>query len=253
MTARHPYFDHPGPIAFAHRGGALEAPENTLAAFGHAVSLGFRYIETDVQVTADGRVVVFHDDRLDRLTDRRGPVRALPWAELRQARIAGREPIPLLEEVLEAWPDLRLNIDPKVEAAAMPLADLLERTGSLHRVCLGSFSEARLHRLRARLGPGLATSCGPWGVLGLRLRGLGLPWPAPAGRCAQVPPSHHGIPVVVPGFLRAAHDLGMPVHVWTVDDAAEMERLLDLGVDGIMTDRPTLLRQVMRRRGLWPS
>lgn len=247
----HPYLTHAGPIAFAHRGGGLEAPENSLAAFANAVSLGYRYIETDVQRTADGRLVIFHDDVLDRLTDGQGRVSDLPWSVVVQARIAGREPIPLLDEVLERWPELHFNIDPKSDSAALALADALEKHSALGRVCVGSFSGQRLNRLRRRLGPDLCSSAGPMEVARIWSAANGLPLGRPRADCLQVPVRHHGIPIITPRFIASAHRQGLPVHVWTVDEAAEMERLLDLGVDGLITDRPTLLRDILRRRGLW--
>ena len=112
-NAAYPFLDWPGPLAFAHRGGASEAPENTMPAFEHAVRLGYRYLETDAHVTADGVLIAFHDDRLDRVTDRTGVIAELPWSEVQRARVDGREPIPLLEDLLAAWPDVRVNIDPK--------------------------------------------------------------------------------------------------------------------------------------------
>lgn len=249
----HPYLDHPGPIAFAHRGGGLEAPENSIAAFDHAVRLGYRYIETDVQVTADGRLIVFHDPMLDRLTDGAGRVDELSWPALSQVRVGGREPIPLLDEVLERWPDLRFNIDPKSDAAARALAVALRRHGALDRVCVGSFSGARLNRLRHAVGPDLCSSAGPAEVVRVWLGARGLPLPAPAAPfCLQVPRIWHGVPVVTPAFVRRAHAQGLAVHVWTVDREAEMESLLDMGVDGLITDRPTALRGVLQARGLWP-
>lgn len=251
-VTRHPYLDHPRPIAFAHRGGGLEAPENSMASFAHAIGLGYRYIETDVQVTADGQLIVFHDPMLDALTDGQGRVGELPWSDVAQARVGGREPIPPLDEVLETWPDLRLNIDPKSDKAAEALVTTLRRHGALDRVCVGSFSGKRLTRLRRALGPALCSSAGPWDVALIWAAGHGMPLPALRGpHCLQVPVSHRGLTVVTPGMLRAAHVRGLPVHVWTVDEAAEMERLLDLGVDGIITDRPTLLRDILVRRGLW--
>ncbi|MFV3077954.1 glycerophosphodiester phosphodiesterase [Niveispirillum fermenti] len=255
MTARprpdHPYLDHGGPIAFAHRGGGLEAVENSVAAFAHAIDLGYRYIETDVQLTADGRLVVFHDGELDRLTDGQGRLDQLPWSAVSQARIGGREPIPLLDEILERWPGLRLNIDPKSDAAAGALAAALRHHGALDRVCVGSFSGARLARLRAELGGDLCSSAGPGEVARVWAAGHGLPLPGPrAPDCLQVPVRWRGVPLVTPGFVRAAHARGLFVHVWTVDEADEMNRLLDMGVDGLISDRPTLLRQVMAGRGL---
>lgn len=255
MSAR-PFLDHPGPIAFAHRGGAGELPENTLVAFEAAVRLGYRYVETDVHATADGVLLAFHDDRLDRVTDRAGRIAEMPYSEVAPARVAGREPIPRLEDLLAAWPDLRVNIDPKADGAVRPLIDVIRRTGAIDRVCVGSFSGRRLARVRAALGPRLCTSLGPRGVAALRaasLRGPGLARlvRAEGAACVQVPVGRGRLRIVDGRLLRAAHALGLPVHVWTVDDPTEMATLLDLGVDGLMTDRPAVLRDVLAARGQW--
>jgi glycerophosphoryl diester phosphodiesterase len=246
-----PFLDHPGPLAFAHRGGAGDWPENTMPAFEGAVALGFRYVETDAHVTADGIALAFHDDRLDRVTDRTGVIAELPYSEVRQARVDGREPIPLLEDLLAAFPEVRVNIDPKHDGAVDAVAAAIERTGSLDRVCVGSFSDARIARLQARLGPGLCTSLGPKAVARLRGGSLGLPAGNLGGACAQVPHKLKGVTLTDQRFVRRAHQLGLQVHVWTIDDPDEMHQLLDLGVDGIMTDRPAILRDVLRARGAW--
>ena len=249
--ASHPFLDHPGTLAFAHRGGAEEYPENSLAAFRHAVDLGYRYLETDVHATLDGVVLAFHDNTLDRVTDRSGQIADLPWSEVSGARIAGREPIPLLSELLEEFPEARINIDPKDDRVVEPLVNLIRDHGALHRVCLGAFSDRRLARCRSLLGPTVCTSAGPLAVARLRLASLGFPTGRPAALCLQVPVRQSGIPIVDRRLLRMAHDRGLQVHVWTIDDPGEMVRLLDLGVDGIMTDHPRVLRQVLIERGDW--
>ncbi|HET9381338.1 MAG TPA: glycerophosphodiester phosphodiesterase [Streptomyces sp.] len=249
---RHPYLDHPGPIPFAHRGGAADGLENTARQFRNAVELGYRYLETDVHATRDGRLVAFHDATLDRVTDGAGRIAELPWAEVSRARVAGEEPVPLFEELLEMFPGARWNVDVKAEAALLPLLDLLARTGAWDRVCVGSFSEARVARARRLAGPRLATSYGTRGVLGLRLRSWGLPVaPRPSAVAAQVPETQSGIPVTDARFVRSAHARGLHVHVWTVNDPDRIHRLLDLGVDGIMTDHIDTLRKVMEDRGVW--
>jgi glycerophosphoryl diester phosphodiesterase len=252
-TSPWPFLDHPGPLPFAHRGGASDAPENTLPAFAHAVDLGYRYVETDVHVTADGHLVAFHDETLDRVTDRTGRIDELPWREVRAARVDGREPPPLLEDILGTWPELRVNIDPKHDAAVEPLAEVLERTGSVDRVCVGAFSDKRLDRLRQLVGPRLCTSLGPRGTTQLRGAGYHVPAGQLPAACAQVPTSVRGVTLVDRRFVEGAHHRGLQVHVWTIDDAAEMHRLLDLGADGIMTDRPGVLRAVLEERGEWQA
>ncbi|MGF1429636.1 glycerophosphodiester phosphodiesterase [Kitasatospora sp. LaBMicrA B282] len=252
----HPFLDHPGPLAFAHRGGDLGKPENSLAAFEAAVALGYRYLETDVHATSDGVLVAFHDSRLDRVTDRSGAVAELPWAEVGRARIGGTEPIPLLVDLLGAFPDAQVNIDVKAAPAVAPLVEAIRRTNAWDRVCVGGFSDSRLAAVRALAGPRLATSLSPREVLALRLRSLAgpllpgrrSPWPAV---CAQVPERHRGVRVVDRAFVRAAHRLGLQVHVWTVDEPERIRALLDLGVDGIMADRIDVLRDVLAERGQW--
>ncbi|MEV0114327.1 glycerophosphodiester phosphodiesterase [Streptomyces sp. NPDC050844] len=252
QRVRHPYLDHPGPLAFAHRGGAADGLENTAAAFRRAVGLGYRYIETDVHATSDGRLVAFHDATLDRVTDGAGRIADLPWEDVRHARVAGREPVPLFEELLESFPDVRWNVDVKAEPALLPLLDLLRRTDAWDRVCVGSFSEARVARAQRLAGPRLATSYGTRGVAALRLRSYGVPALVRASAvCAQVPETHGGIRVVDRRFVRAAHARGLQVHVWTVNDADRMTALLDLGVDGIISDHIETLREVLKDRGTW--
>ena len=255
MASRFAVLDHPGPLAFAHRGGAGEWPENTMPAFEGAVSLGFRYLETDVHRTADGVLVAFHDDRLDRVTDRAGLISELTWDEVRRAKVGGREPILRFEELLEAFPAVRFNIDPKADDAVEPLARVLRDAKAIDRVCIGAFSDARLAEMRERCGPALCTSLGPKQILRLRVaatRGFrSLVRPAFVQGAAQVPVSHKGVPLVTPAFVDTAHRLGMQVHVWTIDDPVEIHRLLDLGVDGVMTDQPLELKRVLTSRGQW--
>ncbi|MER5755781.1 glycerophosphodiester phosphodiesterase [Streptomyces sp. NPDC002088] len=249
---RHPYLDHPGPLAFAHRGGAADGLENTVAQFRRAVATGYRYIETDVHATRDGKLVAFHDAALDRVTDGAGRIADLRWEDVRHARVGGKEPVPLFEELLETFPEVRWNVDIKAEPALHPLLNLIARTDSWDRVCVGSFSEARVVRAQRLAGPRLATSYGTRGVLNLRLRSWGVPAALRRSAiAAQVPESQSGIQVVDHRFVRAAHARGLQVHVWTINEADRMHRLLDLGVDGIMTDHIDTLRKVMEDRGVW--
>jgi glycerophosphoryl diester phosphodiesterase len=244
------------PIAFAHRGFAVGADhglENTMRAFEAAVGLGYRYLETDVRVSSDGVALAFHDATLDRVTHGHGRVAAQPWSRLRHARIAGREPITLLTDLLAAWPDVRVNLDIKDERGVGATVAAVRRTGSLERVCVGSFAAHRVAAARRALGPRLCTSLGPRAALGLRLPAAGvLPGARPpVAQCAQVPARLGGRPFVDARYLAAAHRRGLQVHAWTVNDSAGMTRLLDLGVDGIMTDRADVLRDLLVERGQW--
>jgi glycerophosphoryl diester phosphodiesterase len=246
------YLDHDGPIAFAHRGGASEAPENTMPAFDYAVKLGYRYIETDVHATADGVLLAFHDRKLDRVTDATGAIADLPYSEVAKARVDGRAPIPLLQEVLTTWPELRINIDPKADNAVGPLIDVVQATSALDRVCIGSFSGRRLKTIRSALGPGLCTAAAPIQAARLLAASRGFPVGVPSGvAAAQVPIRQGPLTVVTKRFVDFAHDHDIQVHVWTIDEEPTMDQLLDMGVDGVMTDRPAVLRQVLERRGQW--
>ena len=264
----HPFLVEPGPIAFAHRGGAGEAPENTLAAFEIARALGYRYLETDVHLTRDGVLVAFHDDRLDRVTDRSGAIAQLGIAEVEAADAGhafsadgGRTfpfrgcgvRVPRLEEILARWPDARVNIDPKSDACVGPLAALLDRLGAWERVCVGSFSDGRLRRIRA-LGRGRAcTSMGPRSVAVARLTTASAIMRRLGADCIQVPINRGPVPIVTERFVAAAHRAGLPVHVWTINEQTTINELLDLGVDGIMTDRLRVLSDVLTGRGLPPT
>jgi glycerophosphoryl diester phosphodiesterase len=256
----HPFLDRPGPLAIAHRGGAGAAPENTLPAFAAAVDLGYRYLETDAHVTRDGVVVAFHDDRLDRVTDRTGAISALPIAEV-EAADAGHVftpdggasfpfrgqgvRVPRLEELLTTWPEAYINIDPKSDAVVAPLVALLDRLDGWERVCLGSFSDRRLREIRRAARGRACTSMGPRAVAIARVAALCGRMPRLGAHGLQIPLRQGPIPLVTAGVVRAAHRAGLFVHVWTINDAPTMRRLLDLGVDGVMTDDPRLLLEVL--------
>lgn len=262
---RHPYLDGPYPRAYAHRGwhtGEMVGLENTMAAFRRAVEEGFSYLEMDVRATADGAVVVHHDRTLDRTTEGTGAICELPAGAVAEVRIMGREPIPLLADVLAEFPGVRITIELKAAEVVAPVLALLDRTDSWHRVCLGSYQEPWLRRARQVAGRRLCTSMAQASAFGLRSRAWldALPWPlsllpAPPARgdLAQLPRRFGGLTVVDERLLRAAHRSGREVHVWTVDDPAEMAELLDLGVDGILSDRPDLLRDLLARRDQWAA
>jgi glycerophosphoryl diester phosphodiesterase len=252
------YLDSPRPLAFAHRGGAyhpeIEGLENTMAAFAHAVALGYTYLETDVHVTRDGVLLAFHDTVLDRVTDRTGTIADATYAEVQQALIGGREPVPTLAELFDAFPQARFNIDLKSHGAVEALAAFIEERRAWDRVLVGSFSVRRMGAFRRRTAGRVATSAHPLEVVAFVL--------SPSGRLArlltrgrpaalQVPHRRGRLLVASPGFVRRARAAGVQVHVWTIDDPIEMNALLDRGVDGIMTDRTDILRDVLRARGQW--
>ena len=236
-----------------------------MEAFAAAVSLGYRYLETDAHVSRDGVVVAFHDPRLDGPTDRRGEIAKLPIAEIEAAdagwafspdggstfpyRDRGVR-VPRLEALLSRWPQARVNIDPKADASVEPLVALLDKLDAWDRVCIGSFSDRRLRRVRALSHGRACTSMGPRAVAVARAASLAHRVPSQGADCIQVPTHSGRVRIVTGGFVDAAHRAGLHVHVWTVNDPHAMRGLLDLGVDGIMTDRPRALRDVFAERGL---
>ncbi len=257
------------PIAFAHRGGAALWPENTLEAFQGALDLGFRHIESDVHMTRDGHIVCFHDATLDRTTNGTGLLRDLTLSELKRLDAGHRfSPdgqrfpfrgrgitVPTLAEALELSPKAMLNLEIKQRVPALDerLWQTLEHQDALDRVLIAAAFDPLVDRFRKRRSAvTLPTSPGARGVLRF--------WAGvKTGRhprrysfdALQVPARFGPLQVVEPKLIAAAHARGIQVHVWTVDTPEEMNRLFDLGVDGVMTDRPDLLAGVMRARGYW--
>lgn len=231
-----------------------------MAAFGAAVGLGFRHLETDVHTTADGVLLLFHDETLDRVTDGSGRISELPGETVARARIGGTEPIPLFEELVTAFRDVRLNLDVKDWNSVDTLAAAIERYGLHDRVLIASFSDRRRRAVLKQLSRPAASSAGIASNALFVLLGPVLPAPlmrllvrrALGGvHALQVPVRYGAVTVATRGFVRRAHRHGLHVHVWTINEPAEMHRLLDLGVDGIVTDRADLLKEVLRERGQW--
>ncbi|MDD1476027.1 glycerophosphodiester phosphodiesterase [Arthrobacter sp. H16F315] len=268
MSTPHPFFASGAasgvgpdlPVAMAHRGFSRDGLENSMAAFRAAVDLGFRYLETDVHTTADGVLLLFHDETLDRVTDGRGRISELPAATVALARIGGAEPIPLFEELATAFPEVRFNLDVKDWTSVDTLVAAIERFGLHERVLIASFSDRRRRAVLRQLSRPAAGSAGMVSNALFVLLGPVLPAAVMAAvtrrtlqgvHALQVPASYGAVTVVTPGFVRRAHRHGLQVHVWTINDPAEMHRLLDLGVDGIVTDRADLLKEVLQERGGW--
>jgi glycerophosphoryl diester phosphodiesterase len=246
-----------GVLAFAHRGGAyhpeIEGLENTMQAFQHAVDLGYDYLETDVHVTKDGVLLAFHDRVLDRVTDATGRIAERTYAEVQRALIRDSGRVPTLAELFDAFPHARFNIDLKAPGAVVPLARFLDEREAWDRVCVGSFSGRRLRRFRRLTGGRVATSASPGEVAAYRVLPARVARAVTRGRprVLQVPHKRGRLTIVTPGLVRRAHQAGVHVHVWTVDDPDEMRALLDRGVDGLMTDRTDILRSVLTENGRW--
>ncbi|WP_159700174.1 glycerophosphodiester phosphodiesterase [Arthrobacter sp. 18067] len=245
-----------GPLPFAHRGFSLDGLENSMAAFKAAVELGTVHLETDVHTTSDGVLLVFHDSSLDRVTDSVGDIASLTASEVALARIGGVEPVPTFDELVSALPGARLNLDVKDWNSVGPMAEAIEKHGIHDLVLVTSFSDRRRRAVLSRLSRRVASSAGSSLTAIFVLLGPVLPARLARKLLAgvdvfQVPVRYGRLPVVTPGFIRRAHRLGRQVHVWTINDPAEMDRLLDLGIDGVVSDRVDLLKEVLVRRGQW--
>ena len=253
MTSPHPFFSWGASHAFAHRGGASDAPENTVSAFQMAIDLGYTYLETDVHATSDGVLLAFHDDNLQRTCNHPGKISELTYQQIQEVKVEGTEHIPTLQELLTLWPEARWNIDCKSDSALAPLVNILKQNNLAERVCLGAFSDRRLRQLREQLGSQYATSLGPKGVARLLLAvAAGRPLRFPPGiHAAQIPAKQGPIPLGSERFIDIAHRSGLSVHYWTIDDPHQMNELLDNGADGIMTDKPAVLKDVLIGRNSW--
>jgi glycerophosphoryl diester phosphodiesterase len=259
-----PFFGPTTPIPFAHRGGAKRWPENTVLAFRNSAELGYRHIETDLHETSDGRFVCFHDPTLERTTNGRGKLRDYTLAELQRLdagyqfiedgsytfRHAGLC-IPTLEEALEADPTLHYNLEmkPNDPALAGRLWELIDHHGIHDRVLVASEHDEVTEAFRRHSRGRVATSAGHKGALHFWAQALtGLSRHAVyAFDALQIPPTFRGMKVITPRFVEAAHRHGVQIHIWTINDPAEMEGLAAAGVDGIMTDFPDVLREVLAK------
>jgi glycerophosphoryl diester phosphodiesterase len=263
-ASRRPFLQGPHPPAFAHRGGSLLWPENTMVAFRGAVEMGYRYIETDLHATRDGVLVLIHDDTLERTTDGSGFVWEHTLEQLKRFDAAyhfspdgGRTyphrgqgvTVPTLEQALEAFPEVRINVEIKQEQppAVEAVVEFIEKRGLQERLLVASARDRVVNEFRRRSGGRVATSAAKaealrfWLASRLRLeRLLRIQYDA-----LQVPARFASLTVVDRRFVEAAHKRSLQVHVWTVDEPGEMRRLLGLGVDGLMSDRPDLLREVV--------
>ncbi len=260
MTAVvHPFLtlDRPGAVrAIAHRGGGGPV-ENTLAAFSSAVSLGYRHLETDLHVTRDGVLVISHDPTLARVAGDARAVADLTWDELSAVRVGGAEPVPAFVELVDAFPDARLTVDLKCDSAVAPMVRLLEeRPELLDRICLGSFSTSRVVAMRRRFGARLMTAATPSEILRLVVSvRVGRRPPLLEAGCVAVPERYpergRGLPVGDGRVLATAAELGLAVHVWTVNDPDRMRHLVAAGASGIVTDELGLLRDTLVAADRW--
>lgn len=247
-----PYFDGHAPRVIAHRGFPAGHAENTIGAFQAALDVGADLLETDVHLSKDGQVIVAHDPDLTRVAGRPGLVSDYTASELAGFDLGFGQGFPTLVEALEAFPTAKFNIDVKVPEVVDAFVDVVVNMNVHDRVLVASFDEASRSKAVSQL-PGVVSSTTIGHVVEGRLRswfGLsGATWNMPPEiRAVQVPPVRWGMAIVTPSFLRMAHSKGLEVHVWTINEARDMERLLDMGVDGIVTDRADLAVDIVAKR-----
>lgn len=246
------YFASPPPRILAHRGLALDAPENTLLAFAKALAIGVDSIETDVHESSDGIAMISHDLSLSRTAGREVEVNQLTAAELRRVDLGYGQSFASLADALDAFPHARFNIDVKSPGVVQPTINAVRSARAVHRVLVTSFSDARRRATVDGLS-GVATSA-PLGAMAGILAASTLRMARRAQSilsefdAVQIPERWKGIRVVTPRLIALAHAAGVEVHVWTINDAESMERLFDLGVDGIVTDRSDIALELLRRR-----
>ena len=247
----HTFFEDFNFYGFVHRGGDEKKTENTLEAFQYSSDLGFTFMETDVQFTKDGQVVVFHDIDLKRIAGLEKKISELSLKEIKSIDLIGGGKIPTLDDLLSSFKNLRFNIDIKVDSAVNKTVDIIKSHDALNRTCLAAFSSKRLNRIRILAGKDACTSMGQLEVSKLIMRSWGLPFSKQPGMCAQVPTAQWGIPVVTEAFIDEAHRQDKLVHVWTIDDPEEMRNLIKKSVDGLMTDKPSILKKVLIEQNLF--
>ena len=242
----HPYLKQPGISISAHRGGSLEAPENTIESFKYAIEVGSAYIETDVQLSADGIPFIFHDDDLNRLLGKDLIFNNLHSEEINQLRLFEVYQIPTLKEVLKKFPDTFFQIDVKTDEVALPTMEIINELDAFNRICIASFSSKRLETVRNKY-PDICISMGPKEVLKLLLASFGLYKRKVPGDCLQIPIYQYGIKLVTKRFVNFVQSKDLKIIVWTINEPEEMKKLIELEVDGIITDKPKALFNILKQ------
>ena len=247
----HPFFQDYSFYGFVHRGGDEVETENTIEAFKYSSDLGFVFIETDVQATKDGHVVIFHDATLRRMAGVNKSIKELTLKEINEIDLLDGGKIPLLSEALETFPNLRFNIDIKTEDALEETIQIIKKMNFLDKTCLASFSSSRLKRIKHLAGPEACISSGQMDIFKMMCQSVGIGLKPTKSQCAQIPLKQWGVPVLTKKFIEIAKMQNKFVHVWTIDDKNQMFELIEFGVDGLMTDKPSVLKEAMIEKGLF--
>ena len=240
------YLNYSGLEVLAHRGGSIESLENTIESFKYSISLGCNYIETDVQLSLDGKPYIFHDEDLNRLAGINKIFNDLHSSEIDEIKLFNNHKIPLLEEVLLKFPETYFQIDVKTDEVALPALKVIYDLGVQDRVCIASFSSERLELVRNKY-PDICISMGPKEILKLLLASFGLYRGTVPGDCLQIPIYQYGIKLVTKRFVNFVQSKDLKVIVWTINKPEEMKKLIELEVDGIITDKPKALFDILKQ------
>ena len=238
-------------LAFAHRGGNDFGPENSLKSFLGAYEIGYKYLETDVHLSKDGHLVAFHDESLDRVTNRTGLIRDLKLSDIKKAKIDNSEEIPTLIELLDNIPNCFFNIDCKSDDTVIPLIEVIKKFSLFDRVCIGSFSQKRINFIRESLGSKVKTSMGPSEILLAKVLSNLTIKKAFESTYASLPIRRYGIELLNKKNINFLQRNNQKVIAWTINDESEMRLLIERGVDGIMTDKILLLKKILIEQNKW--
>ncbi len=238
-------------LAFAHRGGNDFAPENTFESFKFAVDNGFKYLETDVHLTSDNKLMAFHDPTLDRITNTKGRIIDFSSIDLKKVKVKNNYRIPLMEELLESFPDCFFSIDMKCDESVKPLIDLVKRNKAVERVCFASFNQNRLNSVRESFNNKCITSMGPKEIIILKINSYINLKKNITSQIASMPISRYNIKLINKRSVSYLKSLNIKVIAWTINNEDQMRSLITLGVDGIMTDKLRLLKKILIEKNLW--
>ena len=238
-------------MAFAHRGGTEFAPENTYEAFSSAVSIGYKYLETDVHPNADNKLMAFHDSSVDRVTNYKGKICNFTSSELKKIKVKGKFQIPFLEDLIESFSKSFFSIDMKSDQSVKPLIKLIKSMNAVDRVCFASFSQDRLDYVRDEFDNKCITSMGPREIIKTKISSIINFKHKIIPKISSLPISRYRIKLLNKRHINFLKSLNIKVIAWTINDVEAINKLIDLGVDGIMTDNISVLKKILIKKNIW--
>ena len=238
-------------MAFAHRGGTEFAPENTYEAFSSAVGIGYKYLETDVHPNADNKLMAFHDSSVDRVTNYKGKICNFTSSELKKIKVKEKFQIPFLEDLIESFSKSFFSIDMKSDQSVKPLIKLIKSMNAVDRVCFASFSQDRLDYVRDEFDNKCITSMGPREIIKTKISSIINFKHKIIPKISSLPISRYRIKLLNKRHINFLKSLNIRVIAWTINDVEAINKLIDLGVDGIMTDNISVLKKILIKKNIW--